>query len=148
MTWILKCKAFTVEGASLTAVAAAWAQRRHGVQDFADAEILSIEDKWVPGGATPPPELPERPIAAPVALLVESPEGLFDPIPLGWFLYALMDARTAIRYRGDRHEHLHWRCDLQWVDGGGRLCGGVGPTPAQAVADAVRVVKRLWGPSP
>lgn len=42
MAWVLKCKAFTVEGASLTSVVAVWAQRRHGVPDFADAEILSL----------------------------------------------------------------------------------------------------------
>jgi hypothetical protein len=69
---------------------------------------------------------------------------MFDSIPDGWFLYALKDFRTGIKYRGDVHSHLFWQCELQWADGGGRLCDGTGETPEAAIAAAVEEVKRRW----
>lgn len=69
---------------------------------------------------------------------------VFDSIPDGWFLYSLKDFRTDIKYRGDVHEHLFWRCELQWAAGGGRLCKGAGATPEAAIASAVEEVKRRW----
>ena len=50
-------------------------------------------------------------------------------IPEGWFIYGLMDERTPIVYRGDKHKHLCWTADLQHEDGG-RLQSASAKTPA------------------
>lgn len=69
---------------------------------------------------------------------------MFDSIPDGWFLYALEDVRTPIRFSTDVHRHKYWSCELQWVNGGGRLCEGTGATPEDAIAAAVKEVQRRW----
>ena len=41
--------------------------------------------------------------------------------------------------------HLNWVCELQWADGGGRLCSGTGVTPGAAHAAAIQEIHR-WHP--
>lgn len=67
---------------------------------------------------------------------------LLSIIPQDWFLDALRDRRTRLIYAGDRHEHLHWECDLQHV-AGGRLTSGRGATAALALARAVSAIRPI-----
>lgn len=43
-------------------------------------------------------------------------------IPSGWFLYGCGEQVKPIIYRGDTHDHIGWWAEVQWRDGGGRMC--------------------------
>ena len=65
-------------------------------------------------------------------------------IPEGWFLWMLREMRKPRIYRGDRYEPLgRYECDLQLVDGGGKLQHGEAATPALAICVAALEARKL-----
>lgn len=70
-------------------------------------------------------------------------DAMLELIPNGWFLNALIDERTPIRYVDETHTHIQWKCELQWVEGG-RLCVGWGSTPHEAIHTAIIECKQRF----
>ena len=81
-------------------------------------------------------------MSEPNAVVQPSFTPLFDSIPDGWYVASLEDVRTPLVCLGGKYAHVHWKCDLQWADGGGRLCSGTGPTPGAAHAAAIQEIRR------